>query len=97
MYLYNKGIIHRDIKPANVLIKGNSLKITDFGLAKIIEKEELNSFKTGTVAGSPCYMAPEILKEEKYNISCDVWSLGVIMYRMFMGILPWELSEADRS
>jgi serine/threonine protein kinase len=42
-------------------------------------------------------MAPEVLREEKYGRSCDVWSLGVILYRMFLGILPWELTDTHKS
>ena len=57
-FLYSKGIIHRDIKPENILFSQGVLKVSDFGLAKILEKEDLNKEKTLTIAGSPSYMAP---------------------------------------
>lgn len=85
------------MKPANVLLKGGHLKISDFGLAKIINKEEVSKLKTGTVAGSPYYMAPEVLRGDKYNISCDVWSLGVMMYRLLLGYLPFNFTNNDKS
>jgi serine/threonine protein kinase len=70
--------VHRDIKPANILIKNKQIKIADFGLATQI----VDADKSVTFAGTPQYMAPEILKGVKMKeISrCDVWSVGVTIY-----------------
>lgn len=102
-YLHQNNIIHRDLKPANILIKneldldGNTneiVKLADFGLARYFENKPQN--ETGyddmisTICGSPMYMAPELLTEEKYNIKADLWSFGVIMYEMLYGTNPYN-------
>ena len=89
-YFTSKGFIHRDIKPANILIKNGTIKIADFGLAtEIVDKD-----KSVTFAGTPQYMAPEILKESvkmKEIAKCDVWSVGVTLYELATGHLPFGL------
>ena len=87
-YLHQCGIAHRDFKPENILLTNNNqiLKIIDFGLSHIYKKGEL--LKTG--CGSPCYVPPEMIKEEKYDGSLsDIWSAGVILYLMLCGKLPF--------
>jgi len=81
----------RDLKPENILLESadvNSLKIkvTDFGFAsKYDEKVGLSQ-----VLGSPLYMAPEIVKEEKYDSKVDIWSIGVIAYVLLTGTAPFN-------
>ena len=67
--LYSKNIVHRDLKPSNLLLKNGVLKISDFGLAKCLDQrcQAMTSF-----LGSPLYMSPQILQNEKYTISTDV-------------------------
>lgn len=85
-YLFSKNIIHRDLKPQNILIDDDhNLIITDFGLAKHFQTNEMME----TMCGSPLYMAPEIMKRENYSIQSDLWSLGVILYQMLYGKLPY--------
>jgi len=85
-YLFSKNIIHRDLKPQNILLDDNfNLIITDFGLAKHFQTNEMLE----TLCGSPLYMAPEIMKKENYSIQSDLWSLGVILYQMLYGKLPY--------
>lgn len=79
-YLYNQNIFHRDLKPENILIKDGTYKISDFGFAKHTEEALKESPEKGTTAGTPIYMAPQILKGDPYSLKCDVWSLGVIFY-----------------
>jgi calcium-dependent protein kinase len=92
-YLHVNKICHRDIKPENFLLfkKGdiNHIKMIDFGLAvkKKDPKEEMH-----TLAGSPFYIAPEVLKGQ-YTISCDNWSMGVLMYVMLAGKYPFSKNE----
>lgn len=86
-YLYGQKILHRDLKPQNILVsKEKTLIITDFGFARYFETDIMLQ----TICGSPLYMAPEILLKKKYNTMSDLWSVGVIMYEMLCGNVPYE-------
>ena len=97
-YLHNVlNISHRDLKPENILInEKNEIKLIDFGLGKIY-KYKNKIIKLKTHCGSPFYAAPEMIKGGKYygNIS-DIWSLGVILYFMIFGELPFYDSDLTR-
>ncbi|XP_051532134.1 MAP kinase-activated protein kinase 3 [Myxocyprinus asiaticus] len=88
-YLHDMNIAHRDIKPENLLYTSKSdtgiLKLTDFGFAK--ETSLHNPLQTPCY--TPYYVAPEVLGPEKYDKSCDMWSLGVIMYILLCGFPPF--------
>ncbi|KAL1998651.1 hypothetical protein VTN02DRAFT_5804 [Thermoascus thermophilus] len=90
-YLHDRGIVHRDIKPENILLadKNLTVKLGDFGLAKIIGED---SFTT-TLCGTPSYVAPEILEDSRrrrYTRAVDVWSLGVVLYICLCGFPPFS-------
>ncbi len=85
-HCHANGVVHRDIKPENIMIGADDqLKIIDFGLSK--RSRDKNSLLS-TIAGTPYYMAPEVLEGE-YNYKCDIWSLGVLMYVLVSGYLPF--------
>jgi serine/threonine-protein kinase len=88
-YAHNQGVIHRDIKPANLLYnpKEGSLKITDFGVARLTDN---NRTKTGIVLGTPMYMSPEQLGAEKLTGLSDLFSLGVTLYELLIGEVPFK-------
>jgi len=87
-YLLNKNILHRDLKPQNILLTNEyNIKITDFGFAKQIDKNSLIT----TLCGSPMYMAPEIINRQDYDIKSDLWSVGVILYEMVYGYVPFNV------
>src|SRR5690349_2420347 len=88
-YAHSRGIIHRDIKPSNVLLdaQGNSY-VVDFGLAKATETE---SKLTGTaILGTPHYMAPEMVEPETITSSVDIYALGVTLFEMLAGQVPFS-------
>lgn len=95
-HLHLNGICHRDLKPENFLFvsreKGASLKLVDFGLASKFANQLGTEMKS--VVGTPYYLAPELLNRGRYGPLCDMWSIGVIMYMLLSGTLPFEGSSA---
>ena len=91
-YAHNQGVIHRDIKPANLLYnpKDGSLKISDFGVARMTDN---NRTKTGIVLGTPMYMSPEQLGAENLTGLSDLFSLGVTLYELLVGEVPFRASN----
>ncbi len=86
---HEAGIIHRDIKPANIMITDrDEVKILDFGLAKTSGEPGIT--KLGSTAGTVSYMSPEQTKGEKVDHRTDIWSLGVVLYQMISGSLPFK-------
>lgn len=84
--MHSKNIVHRDIKPANILLSSEDekvldLRLADFGLAK---KYKIGDFLTDR-CGTPTYIAPEILRGEKYSTKVDIFSLGSLMYNLITG------------
>jgi formylglycine-generating enzyme required for sulfatase activity/serine/threonine protein kinase len=92
------GIVHRDLKPLNIIIEDDlplrdAVKVLDFGLAKIKTGELLGSFvaaKSSGVMGSPPYMAPEQWSDEEFDSRSDIYSLGIILYQMLTGTVPFK-------
>ena len=82
-YLHSKNICHRDIKPENILFTERDVKIADFGLARFMDGT--NKF---TMVGTPYYLSPEVIFGD-YNMKCDIWSLGVVIYYALTGRLPF--------
>jgi tRNA A-37 threonylcarbamoyl transferase component Bud32/CHASE2 domain-containing sensor protein len=91
-YAHNQGVIHRDIKPANLMYnpKEGSLKITDFGVARMTDN---NSTRTGIVLGTPMYMSPEQLSAEDLHGHSDLFSLGVTLYELLAGEVPFKATN----
>ena len=87
-YIMDNNIVHRDLKPHNILINKETkqIKICDFGFAK----EFKDTLLSDTICGSPLYMAPELLQNQKYNIKSDIWSIGIIMYEIVMKDHPFK-------
>jgi len=93
-YLHKRGIIYRDLKLENLLLdKDGHIKIADFGLCK--EDIEWGKF-TKTFCGTPEYLAPEVLEDNDYGRSVDWWGVGVVMYEMMVGRLPFYNRDHDK-
>jgi serine/threonine-protein kinase len=83
------NVVHRDIKPANIMydIESDTAKVTDFGIARITDSSKT---KTGMVLGTPSFMSPEQLSGAKIEGHSDLFSLGVSLYQLVCGKLPFE-------
>ena len=91
-YAHNQGVIHRDIKPANLLyrMRQDLLKISDFGVARLTDN---NRTKTGIVLGTPMYMSPEQLNADTLTGHSDLFSLGVTLYELLVGEVPFKATN----
>ena len=84
------NVMHRDLKPANILVNdSDALKIVDFGLAAACSHGSSRVTKTGTLIGTPSYMSPEQGRGLETDHRTDIYSLGVIMYEVFTGTVPY--------
>ena len=90
-HAHEHGVIHRDLKPENILIASGQPHITDFGLAKDMQQSPKDALTgKGMVVGSPHYMSPEQVRGFRVDRRADVYSLGVILYEMFVGRRPFD-------
>jgi serine/threonine protein kinase len=87
-HLHNRQIIHRDLKPANLLIQGQTPRLADFGISRVLR----TTSQTAMAAGTPSYMAPEAF-DGKRTEQTDLWSVGVMLYQMLAGRLPFPQME----
>jgi serine/threonine-protein kinase len=91
---HHQGVVHRDIKPQNMLIlpESGQLKIMDFGIARVssVKQEEGGLTSTGTVLGTPHYLSPEQARGDPADFRSDLYSLGVVLFEVFCGALPFQ-------
>jgi eukaryotic-like serine/threonine-protein kinase len=88
-YAHRQNVVHRDIKPANIMYEADSdtVKVTDFGIARITDSSKT---KTGLVLGTPSFMSPEQIAGKKVDGRSDLYSLGVMLFQMLTGVLPFR-------
>ncbi|WP_233259361.1 CHASE2 domain-containing serine/threonine-protein kinase [Ramlibacter sp. WS9] len=88
-YAHRQNVVHRDIKPANIMYEFDSdtVKVTDFGIARITDSSKT---KTGLVLGTPSFMSPEQIAGKKVDGRSDIYSLGVMLFQMLAGVLPFR-------
>ena len=96
-HAHSVGVVHRDIKPSNIMISSSGrVKVTDFGLAKLRREDGMSTVTQG-IAGTARYMSPEQVQGKKIDHRSDIYSLGMTMYQMFAGKLPFTSEEGTYS
>jgi serine/threonine-protein kinase len=88
-YAHKQAVVHRDIKPANIMydMEADNVKVTDFGIARITDSSKT---KTGLVLGTPSFMSPEQIAGKRVDGRSDLYSLGVMVFQMLTGVLPFR-------
>lgn len=84
-FLHSRNIIHRDLKPANILLQGETPRLADFGISRVMKTNSASQ----NAAGTPFYMSPEAF-DRKRNAQTDIWAIGVMLYQMLSGKLPFS-------
>jgi serine/threonine-protein kinase len=95
-FAHSQGVIHRDIKPSNTMLTRQGVaKLTDFGIARALGSAKLT--RTGTALGSPAYMSPEQIQGTELDHRTDIYSLGITLYEMLTGRVPFERQKGSDS
>lgn len=90
-YAHQKGVVHRDIKPSNlILLESGQIKLTDFGIAHLEDTSATHQTRTGDILGTPAFMSPEQIEGETIDRRSDLFSLGIILYRLTSGEWPFS-------
>jgi serine/threonine-protein kinase len=93
-HAHDKGVLHLDVKPDNLMFDASgTIKVTDFGISRMISGDRLLATVDGQVLGTPAYMSPEQARGENLDASSDVYSAGVMLYELLSGRLPWSGAE----
>jgi serine/threonine protein kinase len=97
---HRAGLVHRDVKPDNIFLqqtaRGEVVKLLDFGIAKVLAQDaDAPAQETQGVLGTPAYLAPERLTSDSYDGRADVYSVGVVLYQMLSGRVPFPLSRGQ--
>lgn len=93
LHLHKNNIVYRDMKPENILLDvAGNIKLTDFGLAKILKIED--AYKTKTLCGTAAYQAPEMILRQRYSMEVDCWALGVLLYELTNASTPFRGSNS---
>lgn len=88
-HAHKAGIIHRDIKPENIMISSDGvMKLMDFGIARVLDADRMTA--SGSLVGSPAHMPPEIIEGQQYTFTCDIFSLGTVLYYVLTNTLPYQ-------
>lgn len=101
-HAHENGVVHRDLKPANVLLQKTAtnteiVKIVDFGIAKLVHQDDAdaqNFTRSGEILGSPLYMSPEQCQGKKLDHRSDIYSMGCVLYAIFVGVPPFQGATA---
>lgn len=93
---HQSGVVHRDVKPANVIVlRDGTVKILDFGIARLTERDDTRVTKTGFLVGTVLYMAPEQLSDGAVDALSDIWSYGIIYYEILTGRHPFAAQSNE--
>ena len=89
-----RGVVHRDVTPGNVMLTATGVKVVDFGISALVGEKEKGP--DGTLLGTPAYLAPERLDNGQVSPATDVYAVGLLLYRMLTGRLPWQAAPPRR-
>ncbi|WP_422734675.1 serine/threonine-protein kinase [Micromonospora sp. WMMD558] len=89
-----RGVVHRDVTPGNIMLTATGVKVVDFGISALVGEKEKGP--DGALLGTPAYLAPERLDNGDVSPATDVYAVGLLLYRMLTGRLPWEASTTTQ-
>jgi len=96
-YAHIHGVVHRDVKPANIMwLSDGTVKIMDFGIARLMLDANSRLTQTGCIIGTPQYMAPEQFTSDTADAQCDIWAYGVVLYEFLSGTNPFDAVSAPQ-